>query len=164
MSKPAAWTAAPEICAVRDWRLVVRLVESRDRAWWYEDVLEAPRSPTFWPERWTYSCRYLAFVAQRWQRKALELYQTVKAVRKPEGAIRYVFGEYAEQALRVAQCESGLSMTPRAHNGQYLGMFQMGDYARGRYGHGPDPLTQARAAYRYFVDSGRDWSPWGCRP
>lgn len=73
-----------------------------------------------------------------------------------------VFGPYCWQALRVARCESGLYTWAR--NGQYLGLFQMGSYARARYGHGNDPWTQARAAYRYFVDSGRDWSPWTCKP
>ena len=73
-----------------------------------------------------------------------------------------VFGPYCSQALRVARCESGFSVW--ATNGQYLGLFQMGGYARARYGHGASAWTQARAAYRYFVDSGRDWSPWACRP
>lgn len=73
-----------------------------------------------------------------------------------------VFGSYCSQALAVARCESGLYLW--AQNGQYLGTFQMGDYARGRYGHAPHAWGQARAAYRYFVDSGRDWSPWACRP
>lgn len=73
-----------------------------------------------------------------------------------------VFGKYCGQALRVATCESGL--TEWARNGQYLGLFQMGSYARARYGHAWNPWTQARAAFRYFVDSGRDWSPWACKP
>jgi hypothetical protein len=77
-------------------------------------------------------------------------------------AIRAVFGRHAEQALTVAWCESRWSTGAR--NGQYLGLFQMGSFARSRYGHGGDALTQARAAYAYFVDSGRDWSPWSCKP
>lgn len=77
--------------------------------------------------------------------------------------IRQVFGVYGEQAVRVARCESGLSVYAR--NGQYLGLFQMGSYARAKYGHHPSsPWLQALYAYRYFVDSGRDWSPWSCRP
>ena len=32
------------------------------------------------------------------------------------------------------------------------------------FGHGPTALAQAQAAYRYFVRSGRDWSPWSCKP
>lgn len=73
-----------------------------------------------------------------------------------------VFGPYCSQALRVAWCESRYRTT--ASNGQYLGLFQMGSTARSRYGHGPDPWTQAEAAFRYFADSGFSWSPWTCRP
>lgn len=61
-------------------------------------------------------------------------------------------------ALAVFRCESGLSTT--ATNGQYLGFAQMGDYARARYGHGPDAWTQAVAAHAYYEDAG--WSPWAC--
>jgi hypothetical protein len=96
--------------------------------------------------------------------------QTIERLRRelstrtigPTLAIRVVFGVYAEQALAVAWCES--RWWAGARNGQYLGLFQMGEYARSRYGHSADPLGQARAAYAYFVDSGRDWSPWQCRP
>ncbi len=78
------------------------------------------------------------------------------------GIIRYVFGAYGDQAVAVAQCESGLSVY--AENGQYLGLFQMGAYARARYGHSWTALGQSRSAYAYFKDSGSDWSPWQCRP
>jgi hypothetical protein len=80
----------------------------------------------------------------------------------PVKAICYVFGDYCRDALRVARCESGYRTT--AQNGQYLGMFQMGTSERRLFGHGPTPLAQARAAYRYFLRSGRDWSPWSCKP
>lgn len=77
--------------------------------------------------------------------------------------IHRVFGIYGWQAVRVARCESGLSNW--AKNGQYLGMFQMGSSERARYGHSNrSPWVQARAAHRYFVASGRDWSPWACKP
>ena len=81
---------------------------------------------------------------------------------KNERIIRAVFGKYGSQAVAVARCESGLTIG--ATNGQYLGLFQMGSYARSRYGHAWHAWGQARAAYRYFVDSGRDWSPWSCKP
>lgn len=77
-------------------------------------------------------------------------------------AIRWIFGPYAGQAQRVARCESGWNVY--ASNGQYLGMFQMGSRERAIYGHGTSPLAQARAAYIYFWTSGRDWSPWTCKP
>jgi len=75
-----------------------------------------------------------------------------------------VFGPYCAQALRVSYCETGGTYSTSAHNGQYLGIFQMGSYARSRYGHGPDPWTQAEAAFRYFADSGFSWGPWSCKP
>ena len=82
--------------------------------------------------------------------------------RSPEKAICHVFGDYCGQALCVARCESGYRTT--AQNGQYLGIFQMGHSERRLFGHGVSALDQARAAYRYFVRSGRDWSPWSCKP
>jgi len=77
-------------------------------------------------------------------------------------AISVIFGPYASQALRVARCESGLRTN--AWNGQYHGLFQMGVNERATYGDGYDAWSQTRAAYRYFVSSGRDWSPWSCKP
>ncbi len=79
-----------------------------------------------------------------------------------EQVIRAVFGQYGSQAVAVARCESGPSINVWAHNGQYLGAFEMGSYARSKYGHGNNIWAQARAAYAYFIDSGRDWSPWSC--
>lgn len=76
--------------------------------------------------------------------------------------IEMVFGPYATQAQRVAWCES--KWYTGATNGQYQGMFQMGSSERRLYGHGSTPFEQAQAAYRYFVASGRDWSPWECKP
>lgn len=72
------------------------------------------------------------------------------------------FGSYCQQALRVSFCESRHHTWAR--NGQYLGLFQMGSNERRIYGHGDSALAQAQAAWRYFVASGRDWSPWSCKP
>jgi hypothetical protein len=82
--------------------------------------------------------------------------------RSPAKAICHVFGPYCRQALQVARCESG--HRTGAQNGQYLGLFQMDSSARQLYGHGGSALDQAKAAYRYFVRSGGDWSPWSCKP
>lgn len=72
------------------------------------------------------------------------------------------------EAVLVAKCEAAWywdeGRPQEARNGQYLGMFQMGKRERKLYGHGPDPWSQAIAAYRYYVFSGRDWSPWSCKP
>jgi hypothetical protein len=83
------------------------------------------------------------------------------AAAPPRVAICGVFGKYCRQALSVARCESHLST--RAQNGQYRGLFQMGSSERRLFGHGDSAHQQALAAHRYFVRSGRDWSPWSCR-
>jgi hypothetical protein len=79
----------------------------------------------------------------------------------PRTAICGIFGRYCRQAVAVAWCESRLS--PAARNGQYRGLFQMGSNERRLFGHGESAYEQSQAAHRYFVHSGRDWSPWGCR-
>jgi hypothetical protein len=88
----------------------------------------------------------------------------LQAIKKagPHKAICHVFGSHCAEALRVARCESGLRMSAR--NGQYLGLFQMGTTERHRFGHGSTAFRQAQAAHRYFLVSGRDWSPWSCKP
>ena len=80
----------------------------------------------------------------------------------PKAAICDAFDDYCRQAVEVAWCESRLRTT--AQNGQYLGLFQMGTYARQLFGHGPTAHEQAIAAHKYFVSSGSDWSPWSCKP
>jgi hypothetical protein len=80
----------------------------------------------------------------------------------PEAVICRVFGEYCKDAVAVARCESRLQIWAR--NGQYLGLFQLGASERVLFGHGESAVEQARAALRYFVASGRDWSPWSCKP
>jgi hypothetical protein len=86
-----------------------------------------------------------------------------QAAMSPRAVICDIFGErYCGQAVAVAWCESRLTTTAR--NGQYHGLFQMGSHERSLFGHGGSARTQAKAAYRYFVRSGRDWSPWSCKP
>ena len=81
----------------------------------------------------------------------------------PRTAICLVFGRrYCRQALTVSWCESRHRTT--AQNGQYLGLFQMGSYERQLFGHGRTAHKQALAAHKYFVLTGRDWSPWSCKP
>jgi hypothetical protein len=72
------------------------------------------------------------------------------------------FGKYCGQALRVAYCESRFNIWAR--NGQYFGLFQMGSHERATYGDGYNAWAQSRAAFRYFLDSGRGWGPWSCKP
>jgi hypothetical protein len=113
---------------------------------------------------------------QRAQRRLATVTRTIDAIqrlihkrgaarataRSPRHAICKVFGEYCEQAVAVAWCESRLE--PDAQNGQYLGLFQMGYQERRLFGHGHTARQQAVAAHTYFVHSGSDWSPWSCKP
>lgn len=78
----------------------------------------------------------------------------------PQQIICAVFVGQCQEAITVARCEGNFN--PYAQNGQYLGTFQMGSYARSRYGHGYTIYEQAVAAYRYYRDAG--WSPWQCSP
>lgn len=96
------------------------------------------------------------------QRRAKARHLAAVAASSPKAAICRVFGNYCREALAVSRCESGLRTD--AQNGQYQGLFQMGSNERQLFGHGPTPTQQAAAAHRYFVASGRDWSPWSCKP
>lgn len=69
--------------------------------------------------------------------------------------------ESGRQAWEVAGCETGQTYNIWARNGQYQGLFQMGNFARERYGHGWNPWIQAKAAHRYYVDA-NGWEPWAC--
>jgi hypothetical protein len=113
---------------------------------------------------------------RRAERRLAKLTKTIRALRtavrkqearqraamSPKAAICDVFSRYCHQAVAVAWCESRLTTT--AQNGQYLGLFQMGSSERRLFGHGATARVQAEAAHEYFVRSGRDWSPWSCKP
>lgn len=78
-------------------------------------------------------------------------------------AIRQTFGPYADEAIRVATCESELK--PWARNGQYLGLFQVSEHWRRTVpGFGSSALAQARHAYRVFRLTGSTWAHWTCKP
>jgi hypothetical protein len=81
----------------------------------------------------------------------------------PVRAIRYVFRRVGEaaKAISVVDCETGGAFNTTASNGGvYLGLFQMGPYARARYGHSWDALGQTWSAYFYYRAAG--WGPWEC--
>jgi hypothetical protein len=106
--------------------------------------------------------RYLASHRRTTKRKRLARRLASAKAETPASTVCRVFGSYCAEALQVARCESGLHTD--AHNGQYLGLFQMGTAERQLFGHGNSAEEQARAALRYFISSGRDWSRWSCRP
>lgn len=130
--------------------------------WGHQDYLGHQRSRT--ARRWTETtgCAYLLWIKRLWSERADEAWDARASLSHPTKAICHVFGAYCSQALSVSWCESRHSTW--AENGQYLGLFQMGSSERSIYGHGSTALDQSRAAHRYFVASGRDWSPWSCKP
>jgi hypothetical protein len=94
---------------------------------------------------------------------AIHLYQLrLLEAAPPKKAICGVFRGYCQEAVDVAWCESRLH--PDAQNGEYLGLFQMGSLPRRLFGHGQTAWAQALAAHKYFLSTGRDWSPWSCKP
>jgi hypothetical protein len=138
------------------------IVFYRKATWNTQDELKIAHSVTRYPETWAKGCAYLNWIAKSWRRNAHSLNKYLERLSIPTVAICHVFGKYCTQALAVSGCESGHSI--HAHNGQYLGLFQMGSSERRLYGHGDTALEQSYAAFRYFVASGRDWSPWSCQP
>lgn len=88
--------------------------------------------------------------------------KTRSDVERVKQIIRYVFGSHGEQAVRVADCETGHTFWWGAHNGQYRGIFQLGTRERAQYGDGHSTWEQAVAAYKLFLDRG--WAPWDCSP
>jgi len=138
------------------------LIEKRQATWKWQDAVYVSRTRTSYAERRSTCGPYLKWVAQLWAGRADSSFRFHTSLQNPKDAICHVFGIYCTEALAVADCESHLSIW--AENGQYLGLFQMGSSERRIYGHSNEPLGQARAAYAYFVASGRDWSPWSCKP
>jgi hypothetical protein len=81
--------------------------------------------------------------------------------------IRGAFGADADQAIRVAECESGLN--PNAYNPSgAMGLFQImpGTWA-GTSEVGASPYNaqaNAQAAHQIFVRDGYSWREWSCKP
>lgn len=139
------------------------IVKKRNATWRWEDSIFVPRTRTSYANRRTACSPYLKWQARLWAGRADDRFRTYVSLREPEDAICHVFGIYCTEALAVSGCETGQTFDTKASNGQYLGLFQMGSFERSTYGHGKSALEQAVAALRYFVASGRDWSPWSCR-
>jgi hypothetical protein len=132
-----------------------------------ERLADRDRSPT--PSRRLYA-RTKAHPAFRnwafrlWHRRANRACGRVRYLNAfPPRAIAYVFRRVgqAATALIVAQREGGGGYCTRAWNpAGYFGCFQMGWWARSRYGHGPTALDQSWAAF-WYVREARGWcSGW----
>lgn len=156
----------PSRCDRRRPTILSSVVDRRAATWRWQDLAETPRTKTAHRARHSRSCGYLRWVARLWAGRADHAYRFWRRLeRDAPFAICHVFrGRYCREALSVTWCESKHDVTAGVGKHQYLGLFQMGSSERARYGHGWTAIEQVRAAYRYFVASGRDWSPWQCRP
>lgn len=74
------------------------------------------------------------------------------------------------EAISVAGCESGRDKNGYldgnfATNGQFKGLFQMGDQWNYMFdGPWSDPYYNSEAAHELYVMSGRTWAHWSCKP
>lgn len=89
--------------------------------------------------------------------------------------IRAVFGDYADDAMRVLECENK-RLDPEAVNdnttwggvGRDHGIFQINDYWQGFRHDGKakqflqDPAINIRVAWRIFEDEGYSFQKWTC--
>ena len=151
------------LSAMKKDRQVLRFLEAHD--WLLSDprfAVEAKRQLRLHTLNFTRTQRRVAAARVALARHAQTRRLAAVEAATPQDVICRVFGGYCRQALAVSRCESGLRTD--AQNGQYLGLFQMGSSERRLFGHGPSAADQAQAAHRYFVASGRDWSPWSCKP
>jgi hypothetical protein len=129
-----------------------------------ERLADRDRSPT--PSRRlyarTHSQPFRNWAYRLWNGRAHRACGKVRYLNaSPVRAVAYVFRRVAQvaKALSVVRCESNF-YTGASNGGVYLGLFQMGPYARAKYGHSRDALGQTWCAYFYYRDAG--WSPWAC--
>lgn len=155
VSKPNRPKAAP---------LVHATDHARTNTWGCQGRLGLELTPTVYSERRSQSRAYRGWVKRLWQTRQRQCLAVERNLSDPIRAIHAVFGRYGDEAVAVARCETGGTFSVWASNGQFKGIFQLGEWERATYGHGDTPLEQARAAYRYFAASGYDWSPWTCQP
>jgi hypothetical protein len=162
-AQPTAQTLARHVDTLEKDRQVIRFFESH--RWLLADPVVGPEARRQLRQHRASLTRETRRITQlRARARHEQATRRLQAIRKagPRKAICHVFRTRCGEALRVARCESRLRLSAR--NGQYLGLFQMGSSERRRFGHGRTAFQQAKAAHRYFVLSGRDWSPWSCKP
>jgi soluble lytic murein transglycosylase-like protein len=87
-----------------------------------------------------------------------------------QDAITQAFGPIADQAMGVAQCESGLDPNAVSRGGGNWGLFQINTVHRGSFesvtgqpwDNVLDPYANSQFAAWLYNQSG-GWSPWACR-
>jgi hypothetical protein len=146
-------------------RLRRAIADRRAATWHWQAELGLALDRTARRARSATNCAYLGWMKRTWALRAHAVWRVWGRLQwDVRAAICFVFRGYCAQALAVSWCESKHDITAGVGKHQYLGIFQMGDSERQLYGHDWTALGQARAAWRYFDASGRDWSPWSCKP
>ena len=92
------------------------------------------------------------------------------ALSPAQDAINIAFGPIADQATRVAQCESGLNPAAVSGGGGNWGLFQINRVHAGQFqsvtgqpwSAVSDPYANAQYAAWLYNNSG-GWRPWACR-
>jgi hypothetical protein len=87
-----------------------------------------------------------------------------------QDAINSAFGPIADQATRVANCESGLNPAAVSRGGGNYGLFQINSVHAGQFqavtgqpwSSVTDPYANANFAAWLYNQSG-GWGPWACR-
>jgi hypothetical protein len=82
---------------------------------------------------------------------------------------KYKWCNLGKEAIAVSRCETGGTFSIYSENGQYRGLFQMGEEERGTWGFGNNAWDQATAAYKMYRwtsrhEKGARWHRWSCRP
>jgi len=86
-----------------------------------------------------------------------------------QDAITQAFGPIADQAMGVAQCESGLDPNAVSSGGGNWGLFQINTVHQADFeaftGHPWSDVTDAyvNASYAKHLYDQSGWSPWACR-
>jgi hypothetical protein len=88
----------------------------------------------------------------------------------PQQYIAQVFGPAGDEAVRVAECESGLNPTAVSPGGGNHGLFQINNVHRSTF----EQVTGVPWSERYDVGANtrfakwlydqEGWSPWTCQP
>ena len=86
-----------------------------------------------------------------------------------QDAINYYFGDIADQATRVADCESGMDPNAVSPGGGNYGLFQINSVHRDEFeavtgrpwSDVTDPYANTAYAVRLYNESG-GWGPWAC--
>ena len=87
-----------------------------------------------------------------------------------QDAINFYFGDIADQATRVADCESGMDPNAVSSGGGNWGLFQINTVHRDEFeavtgrpwSDVTDPYANTAYAVRLYNESG-GWGPWACR-